>query len=314
MEYEEEGKRGWLAIFLSLMFILIVMVLLSVYWFFPRGVIKFESEPMNSNFSLSGFSKGEIQFYPNMRYVDKEISYKIYDCPLQKKNRMEGAFGILENKSVVGFYPVESGEEISVTCDSKNKFDGGLFILGEGGPSKIIKSKEFNVILNGEILLIKDSKCGNPNVALHELLHALGFEHSDNSKNIMYNISECGQEIGGEIIELLNELYSIPSYPDIVLENVSAVMNGRYLNVNMTIMNGGLKSSEDSGIFIYADDKLVQEINLDEFDVGSGRTISLTELWINQLSVNKLEFIIESNFEELDKKNNKIILEIKKEK
>ena len=59
----------------------------------------------------------------------------------------------------------------------------GLFIAGEGGPSNITKSGDFSVITHGSILLIKESKCERPNIAIHELLHALGFDHSENPNN-----------------------------------------------------------------------------------------------------------------------------------
>ncbi|GAI14097.1 unnamed protein product, partial [marine sediment metagenome] len=52
------------------------------------------------------------------------------------------------------------------------------------------------------------------------------------------------------------------SYPDLSFENVSAVMNGRYLDTNMSIRNNGLKDSEKTKIEIYADGKLVKEIEL----------------------------------------------------
>ena len=46
--------------------------------------------------------------------------------------------------------------------------------------------------------------------------------------------------------------------------------------------------------------------------IGYGRSIILTNLLISQFSVEKIELLIESSFSELDKKNNKINLEIKK--
>ncbi len=273
-----------LKIFLSFLFFIFCIGSLIVYWFIPFGTIEFGTKSSNSNFNVN--QSGDMQFYQNMRYSDSEISYNIYDCPLQKKNDMEKAFDIISNRSVLRFSSVDYGtSEISVTCDSKNRIEEGLFIAGEGGPSKIIKGNNFNVILRGEILLIRDSNCGNPNVALHELLHALGFNHSENSNNIMYPISKCKQTIGDDIFLLINKLYSTPSQPDLTFENVSAVMRGKYLDVNMSISNDGLKDSMESKIFIYADDKLVKEIELEELKIGYGRIISLSNLFVKQINV-----------------------------
>jgi len=297
-----------LKIFLSFIFVVFCIGVLAVYWFIPFGTIEFGTK--SGNFNLNVNQSGNMQFYQNMRYSDSKISYKIDNCPLQKKNDMEKAFEIISNSSVLRFNPVDYNEEISVTCDSKNKIEDGLFIAGEGGPVNITKGDNFNVILKGQILLIKDSTCENPNVALHELLHALGFNHSSNENNIMYPISKCKQTIGTDIISLINELYLTPSEPDLVLNNVSAVMHGKYLDVNMSIKNNGLKDSGEAKVLIYADDELVKEIKLDELEIGYERIITLNNLWVKQINVNRLDFFIDYSFSELEKNNNRISLEV----
>jgi hypothetical protein len=302
---------GWKILF-SFIFFLFVISSLVLYWFIPGNIIEFNLPHSNSNFSLNNFEGNSIQFYSNMRFPSSKISYKIYDCPLQKKNNMEEAFEILSNETVLNFYPIDSDEEIYVTCDSKTKMDEGMFIAGEGGPTKIIGAGDFNVIFNGKILLLKQIDCEKPNVELHELLHVLGFDHSNNPHNIMYNYSNCKQTIGEDIIQLIEELYSFEGYPDLSVKNISALMHGKYLDTNFTVRNIGLQNSKGSKMNIYADEKLVKEFDLEEIGVGNGRIITLSNLLVNQFSVEELTFIVEYNYEELNKKNNKKILQIKK--
>lgn len=300
-------------IFFSFIFILISVSLLIFYWFFPFNTIEFYqgyTSPANFNFSLND-SNTNMQFYEDMRFPQKEISYNIYNCPLQKRYDVGQAFDFLSNISILNFYEIENNGEILATCENRNRVENRLFIAGEGGPISITRTDNFNVILQGEILLIKESKCKEPNIALHEILHALGFNHSLNSKSIMYNITKCNQEIGKDIIDKINYLYSVPSYPDLAFENVSAIMHGKYLDTNITVRNHGLKDSEKTKIIVYADEKQIKEIELDSLDIGYGITITLNNIWVPKISVQELRFLIDSNFSELEKNNNEKKLEIK---
>jgi hypothetical protein len=300
-----------LKLIFSSVFVLII-ILSMIFYFMPFNVINFESKSGNYNFSVVGEVKNQMQFYPNMRFPDSDISYRILNCPLKKIDDMKFAFDIVENLTVLRFNPVSNNEEILVTCEEKMKINNGLFIAGEGGPVNITKAGDFYVILEGEILLIKESDCQRPNIALHELFHVLGFEHSTNKENIMYNITNCEQTIGDDMIQLINELYSVPGYPDLVFSNVSAVMSGRFADINLTVMNTGLSDAGESNLIIYADGNLIKEIDLEPIGIGYGRIISLGNIWVSQIKVNELDLVIENNFNEINKENNKIKLEIRK--
>ena len=293
-------------------FFLVVVILLSLYWFFPFGEIEFGTSGLkNTNFTINS-SSGKMQFYENMRYPDKDISYRIEDCHLQKTDEMERAFEKIENLTILNFYKVNNEAEIFVTCDDTAIFEGELFVAGEGGPTKITKSKNFNVIHEGAITLIRPSKCEEPLIATHELLHALGFDHSDNSENIMYPVSECSQKIGEDMVERINYLYSFPSYPDLVFVNASALMHGRYLDLTFTINNDGLKESKESKLIIYADNESIKEFEIESIQINGGRIITLKNIFVLQTKINKIELFLDTNFSELDKDNNLLFLEIKK--
>jgi len=296
---------------LSLVFIILALALLIVYWFVPLSTTEFVSVGSSDNVGIGNLSAEALQFYPNMRFPKQAISYKIHDCPLQKRDDMVRAFVSIEEKTTLNFYPVQENEEISVNCENTQRIEGGLFIAGEGGPTNITKSGGFNVIFGGKILLLRESQCPNPNVGIHELLHVLGFDHVGEEDNIMHPVSKCGQQISQLTIEVIDELYAIPSYPDLNFENVSAVMHGKYLDANFSVRNQGLGNAPVTKVNIYADSKIVKEISVDFLDIGHGRIISLTNVWVSKLDVDAISFEIVSGFNELDKENNRVELAIK---
>ena len=293
-----------------LILVIFVLSFMMFFYFLPFNKSLFVLENYDSNFSLN---ESEMQFYSNMRFPDSRISYKISDCTLQKQNEMESALKILENLTLLEFYSVGSDEEILVTCDSRNKFDGNLFVAGEGGPLNVSAIGNFVLIQKGKILLIRNSDCARPNIAIHELLHVLGFKHSENSRNIMYNITNCDQEISGDILQLINDLYSIPSYSDLAFENVSASINGRFLNLNMTILNLGFEDSGDSNILILFKNKTIETVDLGPIEIGTGKIVYLENILVSGFNFDEFELEILYSYNEINKENNKIKLKIKNE-
>ncbi len=289
---------------------ILIVVLLLVYYLVPFRELEFSLEEVNNNFTLET-SNIKMQFYENMRFPEREISYNIHECSLKKRNDMLDAFDIVSNLTMLDFYEKENAE-IKITCDETTRFKEGLFIAGEGGPTQIVKAGNFNVILSGTILLIRDSKCSKPNVAIHELFHVLGFTHSENKNNIMYNYSSCSQTIGGDNIELINGLYSIESNPDLTFEpnETFATMKGRYLNLNFSIRNNGLSQAKESAVKVYVDNEEIEEVELDNLGIGKGTKIILTNIWVSDINPKLIELVIEADFEELDKQNNVVSLKV----
>lgn len=286
-------------------FFIIIMV---VYWFVPFSQFQFSTNT-NPEFNVGNISS-EMQFYPNMRYPSSNISYHIdSNCSLRKKTDMTRAFNYLANLTVLNFYSVDNNQEITVSCDDQVKPSGnGYFVAGEGGPTKVIAGDNFYVIFKGKVLLLRSYSCSKPNIEIHELLHALGFNHSKNKNNIMYPISDCSQTLGTEIPQKIDELYSYPSYPDLKVANASAQIDGRYLNLNVSINNIGLNDSTSSKLFVYGDGVKIKEMNIKEIKIGEGLNVKLTNVWIPKRSIEKLNVSVENNGSELSLENNYVIL------
>ena len=104
----------------------------------------------------------------------------------------------------------------------------------------------------------------------------------------------------------------MPTLPDLSLTSASAIKHGRYLDINFSVENSGLIGSEKAVVIVYADGKKIDKLEVDELQVGHGRKIDITNLWISQLKLEFLELVIETNLVELTKENNNIVLQIKK--
>ncbi|PIZ81655.1 hypothetical protein COX98_03130 [Candidatus Pacearchaeota archaeon CG_4_10_14_0_2_um_filter_30_11] len=300
-------RMSWKKVGLGIVGIFLIALFFG-YWFLPFNEVQFGANK-NPEFNVGNLSNN-IQFYPNMRFSSSEISYKIEpSCSLQKKSEMISAFDFMQNVTVLKFYPVEENEEITISCEEESKTtENGMFIAGEGGPVKISSGENFDVIFSGKILLLRESSCERPNVEIHELLHVLGFDHSENRNNIMYPISKCSQTIGNEIKDKIDTLYSFPELSDLKLENVSASMSGRYLNVNLSIKNIGLKDSADGKLKIYGDDELIKEMNIKEIKIGYGLSIFLSNIWVSKRDIKNLNIAISTPESELSLANNQLIL------
>ena len=299
-------------IFLGII-VIFVIALVIIYWLIPYGVINFntfKAGPRNYEFN-AGNSTTSMQFYPNMRFIQTNLSYRIEEnCSVQKKNDMKKAFEFMQNRTVLSFYPVSSGEEITVTCDNSEVPSGnGLFVAGEGGPTKIIQDESFYIIESGKILLLKNSECQNPNVDVHELLHVLGFAHSKNQNNLMYPVSDCSQEIGNQIPDEINRLYSIPALPDLAVENATAkIHDDNYVDINATVRNIGFATSASEKLSVYGDGNLIKEIDLKGLSVGEYINVRLTNVFFEKIKIKELNVSVETGYPELNSDNNWEIL------
>ncbi len=294
--------------FLDFLILLLLLILFGlgtyVFWLnYPGDSLQYKEYKFNASNAV--YPSG-VQFYSNMRYKDRVISYSISEsCDLSKRNDVEEAFLIISDKSVLEFERKNSEGEIKILCsDIAPKPDEERhFVAGEGGPSEIINTSNYAVIFSGKVSLYRENECNNPNIALHEILHALGFDHNNNQRSIMYPITECNQEIDNYIIEEINRLYEIDSKPDLFIERAFVNRSGRYLNFEISIGNFGLRDSHDARLVIYADGEFVKDFNLEEIEIGTRKIWTVENLRIPR-NAETISFVIEGKEPELEAENN----------
>lgn len=295
-------------VFLWLVFMIILGAgVYSFFYFIPIGS-QTESIPFKSSANpemLINLTSQSQQFYPNLRYSDEQISYSIDPvCGQKKEDDMIQAFSTIQQLTSLIFYEDSSNPEIAVLCSeiAPTAEEKGHFIAGEGGPSRIISTGDFFVILFGKISLYRDDKCDNSRVAIHELLHALGFDHNNNASSILYPITECEQVIDPQIIDDINKLYFVQSLPDLAIEEVNASRTSNYVDFVAVMANRGLKDSIKSVLEVYSGNKLLSDTDLGNLEIGRKKILNVTRLFVG--NARELRFEIKTTENEISKTNN----------
>lgn len=248
------------------------------------------------------------QFHPNMRYKDTRVTYSLEDtCNVKKTQDVLNAFSILSSKTLLKFENVDSNPEIVILCSevAPDPEEKGHFVAGEGGPSEVINTTSFSVILSGKVSLFRTDKCDEPQIALHEILHALGFDHNGNESSIMYPVTGCDQKLDRYIVDEINRIYSVPSLPDLALEDLEASRVGRYLDFRVTVSNQGLEDSKNSNLVVYVSGEEIETFALNETLIGNKKVYTVENLRVPRES-NSITFMVETSEDEISKSNNAI--------
>ena len=311
-----------------ILFILIILVAASAYFFYanwqsvPETLIPTTQihNSINSSFNSGNVNSNtrSKQFYPNMRFPDKSITYKIEDvCSENKANEVQSSLHILEDNTVLKFHQVQAGEdaELEVICSNNapEPTSKDHYVAGEGGPTDVLNATLFSVIEKAQISLYRDERCDSPHISMHEILHALGFDHNNNPQSILYPTLDCSQEVDSYLYQDLNTLYSIPSQADLAISSVNATKTSRYLNFNIEVLNRGLADANSVTLTVYADNSLVKNFDLQTIEIGTRKLLTVENLHISS-GTEKIKFTLDkdSKIEELYEDNNNIELILSK--
>jgi hypothetical protein len=302
------GKIITIAISLSLL----AFSLGFLYQNMPRTPVDMAKKGIEAE-PVSWVDYGVISvFEENLRFNHNDISYFISEpCSKKQRDAMVDAFRIFSEKmEIITFHEgIESRADILVGC-SENFIPMGenLFAAGEGGPSKIINSTQFNLIQEGKISIYEEPRCEYPIVEIHELGHVFGFDHSPNPDSAMYNISGCNQRITQDMIRIIKNLYSIEPLANAKITSLSATKKGKYLDFNVSITNDGLVTIENTSLVILGGGRVIDDISLGEVKVGYERTVLVKNLKLHSSSIKDIDFVIdkENKIRELNEVDNRV--------
>ncbi len=296
-----------------LIFVLFGMIVFGLF-------VLFLNLPSNESAEFEDYSANVVsfdvsdggQFYPNMRYRGNRISYEIEQaCDEIKEDEAIGAFGILESRTILEFYPSSSNPELRILCSNvaPEPENEGFFVAGEGGPSKVINSSRYSIILEGKISLFRDSNCEKPQIALHEVLHSLGFDHNNNTASIMYPTTNCQQQLDNYIVEEINRLYSVKSASDLIVSEVNANKTGRYISFDAVVSNIGLKEASSAYLKVYTGGEEAKAFDLENVGIGVRKVLNVHNLRGSK-DFNTIRFVVETPDEEITLDNNEVVLNL----
>ena len=312
MKHKKAGILGGIALLL-----LIILFGLSSYYLYqnwPGEIEQFQMIGYGPDVDLEGVTGEVIQFYSNMRFNHNDITYYMNpECDEKKEERVEEAFSILHEKTEILSFETadEEDADILIGCSEESyEKEENLFVAGEGGPTKIVNSSLYPIILKGKVLLYDDkkygkkSRCDYPVTELHEIIHVFGFDHINDSSKIMYPYVECDQRLGDDLIVSLVKLYSVEPLPELYFKNINATKSGRYLDFAASITNMGLVDAENVRLDIYEDDKLLNSFDIGDIEFGAGKIYSRTNFKLSSRASDKIEFRITCDNKEINEENN----------
>lgn len=314
-------NRNWSKLVFNIILLVVllgVLIFIGLYLYqnIPGEVENFEISNYIDSVDIPEVASGNkvIPFYSNLKFNHNKISY-FFDasCEEERKERMLESFNVLqESVGAISFFSgSESEADILIGCSEEYlEKEENLFIAGEGGPTEIVNTTQYNIIQKGKILLYRVSECDYPVVELHELLHVFGFDHVNYSSDLMYSIYSCEQRINEETIGMLNYLYSIENLPDLYFSNVNATKKGRYLDFEVEVLNKGLSLADGVSLEVYSEDKEMGVFDLEDMEAGWGKTFSVNNLKLSSRNVKSVKLVLVSNQIELNEKNNEIELEL----
>jgi len=207
-----DKKSDYSGIWVGVFVILLISIILAVVTFISLPDKKVSNE---TNPDIYNVTESQSKYIIEPHWNHMPLTYDIYECSENKKERVITALGYVEEKTEgIDFieYEWEEGEDynpdIFIICEDIRK-DAG-YIAGEA----IYDIIDRTWIVNGTIFFYKSFHCSGqrPVNEIHEILHLFGLpdtsEESKYWKDVMYPYAlGCDADISDEDVEYLNNIY-----------------------------------------------------------------------------------------------------------
>jgi len=193
----------------------IILILIAIIIFVTVSIINLFTGSFFVGFIVADMAEQSHWDHSNITYTIVNKS-----CYSNEIFILEVAFYKIQNAvdNVVTFIKIEDNADISISCVKEIPCLNNCFGLDTKGVTKLnIKG---NKIISADIYFRRIHAPFSINmgyeeihlVETHEILHAIGFKHSNNPKSVMYlGTSQCLEgtsEIDQEIINKIKEIYT----------------------------------------------------------------------------------------------------------
>lgn len=247
------------------------------------------------------WNSSTITFYSK---IDDSVNANVVKNAVDTWNR--------ETAGTIKFVEADSQEKANfvIRFAKSGEFSGQpaskliILVIGEASLDTV-DTGLFNLTKSAEVIYTPTSGgCEDNITAIHELGHVLGFAHTSDVDSVMFNTVDCKGKITDEMKQTLTALYSIKELPDLHFGPIEARKTGDSLQVNFTIFNRGLITSQPTSVVVDTGNKFIEPVSTPPIEAGRG--------WWHQFETNvgyieslKLEIRPQ---EEFDKGNNIITL------